>query len=176
LQETAVNAAVCSAISGWFPSPHGILEIRQVYGDISVSGDQVVGPTWWESVNMVHVDNLPMWGPRRLYVHKKIVPMLHEALAECERLGGYELRTLGCFAPRMKRSSPTLSVHSWGAAVDINADDNPPMRIRTPDDLLMRRKTIPDEWVAAFKSIGWAWGGDFSSYWDPMHFQWCSAY
>ncbi len=172
-----MDQPVCANIVGWFPPPHGIDAIRRQYGDISVSaGGVILGPTHWEDRNMIMVHDFPLHEPKALYVNRQIEPMLRELLREWKALGGYELRTLGCFSPRMKRSSNTLSMHSWGVAVDVNADDNLPMRIRTPNDLLMRRKTIPDEWILAAKAMGWVWGGDFKSYWDPMHIQWASGY
>lgn len=118
--------------------------------------------------------HLPMG--HSLYLNKKIEPMLRAALEMCEAIGGYTITKIGCFAPRAKRSNSDLSLHSWGVAVDINPDTNPPLRIRTAADLERRKRDIPDEWVEAFKSIGWTWGGDFRSFYDPMHFQWATGY
>lgn len=171
-----MNDITCSAIPEWFPPPHGYEGVRQVYGEITVSNNAIIGPKNWEIYNMIKLPSLPGW-QRGLYVNHKIAPMLTEALRQCVNLGlNYEIKSLGCFNPRVKRSQPTaVSMHSWGIAVDINADDNPPLRITSPADLARRKKTIPDAWVAVFKSIGFTWGGDFHSYFDPMHFQYCSG-
>lgn len=159
--------------------PRGIREIRQVYGDIAVVGGQVVSPAGWESRNMVLVRDFPGiplrgdGGAGRLYVHAAAELPLRAALERCVILGdGYAIRTIGCFAPRMKRSnSGELSLHAFGCAVDINAAENPQARLGTPDC----RRDIPDAWVEAFESAGWTWGGHFPRP-DPMHFQLASNY
>lgn len=168
---------VCGSIPGWFPPPHGYAEVRRTFGDVSVSGDQIVGPTWWEGANLVSVE-LPGC-PHVCYMHKLVVPMAREALRQCVALDDdYEIKKIGWFAPRFKRGHEAdglISMHSWAIAVDINPDDNPMVRIRTPADLVLRKKTIPDAWIECFKSVGFIWGGDFQGLYDPMHFQYASG-
>lgn len=109
------------------------------------------------------VSDLPGVG-RRVYLNRAIEAPLRLALQRCiDRHDGYVIRTLGCFAPRASRSDANrLSTHSWGIAVDINADTNP---MRSP-----MVRDIPDAWVAAFEACGWTWGGRWKTP-DPMHFQ-----
>jgi hypothetical protein len=59
----------------------------------------------------------------------------------------------GCFTPRFVLSSPTsaISHHSWGVAVDINADTNPFGAVPEQDLELVR---VMERW-------GFIWGGDF---------------
>ena len=148
--------------------PRGLDGIRGQFGPLVVEGDKITAPPHWEAVNMKVVSDLPGW-PGRLYINRGIEAPLREALRGCiERHDGYTIKTIGCFAPRGKRSDPSrLSTHSWGIAVDINAATNP---MRKP-----MVKDIPDEWVAIFEAVGWTWGGWFPTP-DPMHFQWCSGY
>jgi len=77
-----------------------------------------------------------------------------------------ELKTFdGCFNIRpMKSSVSTPSVHSWGLAIDLNAQTNPFSRTRLITDL-------PDEFVLCFLQAGFEWGGMWRSCKDPMHFQ-----
>lgn len=147
--------------------PHGLAAVRATFGPIVVADGEITGPAHWESANMKTVSDLPGIG-RRVYLNRAIEAPLRLALARCiERHDGYVIRSLGCFAPRAKRSNPDrLSLHSWGVAVDINADTNP---MRKP-----MQKDIPDEWVAIFEAVGWTWGGRFPTP-DPMHFQWASG-
>lgn len=166
--------------------PHGIDEIRRVFGDIVVKNG-VVLPRGWED-NCVIARNLPLWGPRPLYIHKLILEPLIAALTECAAYNvahpdeAYVLETLGCFNPRNKRSNPVFpSLHSWAIALDINAKKNPPIEECSLSDL--RRLfgsghfTLPRWWVDIWRKIGWTWGGDFrGSYFDPMHFQFASGY
>lgn len=116
------------------------------------------------------VTDLPGW-PRRLYLNNALEAPLRAALAACLALGdGYPIRSLGCFAPRPKRTNGDLSVHSWGLAVDLNAATNP---LALVGGALV--KDVPDSWVACFEAVGFTWGGRFPRP-DPMHFQWCSGY
>ena len=73
----------------------------------------------------------------------------------------------GCFNFRAKRSGSKLSTHAWGIAIDLNPETNA-MGGRGDMDLGI---------VAAFKSAGFVWGGDWAGKnKDPMHFQFCSGY
>ncbi len=148
------------------PAPHGIAAIRAYYGDIKIAGGKVVAPPHWESENMVLVHDLPGVG-HKLYVHRKIAQPLRALLEVFER-HGYPIRTIGCFNPRPKRVNGDPSAHSWGAAVDINADTNP-MTLKAQPLIT----DLPAAMVAEGEALGWTWGGHFH---DPMHWQWLSGY
>lgn len=144
----------------------GALEVVEgkIISSRLVDGTVLTGAQW-ERRHMTIVDALPgLPTGKRLYVNKQIVAPLTDALASCMALAdGYKIRTIGCFAPRAKRGQPdSLSLHSYGIAVDINADANP---MRAP-----MVRDIPDGWVAAFEALGWTWGGRWRTP-DPMHFQ-----
>ena len=147
------------------------------FGDLDVADGKILSATMpdgrtltgnqWESRFMAIVPSMPLV-PRRLYMNKAIVEPLTLALAACEALrDGYKLRTIGCFAPRGKRGNPSsLSLHSYGIAVDINSDTNP-MRAPIQCD-------IPQAWIDAFCALGWTWGGKWRTP-DPMHFQFATG-
>lgn len=148
--------------------PHGLQAIRQTYGQIVVSGDQVISPIGWEAVHLITVRDLPGYEGRGVRIHRKVEMPLRAALARCKALDdGYKIQSLGCWCVRAKRGgSKELSLHSWAIAVDVNAATNPrgnPMR-----------RDIPDAWVRAFEAEGWSWGGHFQTA-DPMHFQYASG-
>lgn len=171
----------CGYPAGWVPPPHGLSGMLATFGVIHVENGQIVSPKNWESASMVSVPDLP-GAPRKLYCNKQIVAPLRMALERCVALGdGYAIHTLGCFAPRAKRVNGDLSVHSWGAAVDINADSNPlaPAAGKVaPVGAMLAGKVlrdIPEAWVQIFREVGWTWGGLFNRP-DPMHFQWCAGY
>ncbi len=152
---------------------HGLDELRERFGALVVSGGAIIGPRGWEANNMHTVVDLPLWSPRRVYLNNALEAPLREALRRCRELGdGYQLHTLGCFAPRAKRTNPDhLSVHSWGLAIDLNASTNP----LAPSRGAAMVRDIPDAWVATFEEVGFVWGGRFLTP-DPMHFQWCTGY
>ena len=163
----------------WTSPPHGLAAIKATFGDIRVASGKV-SPASWESANMVVVWDFPGLpprpdgSPRPLYVNRTIVEPLRAALAACVALGdGYAIRTIGCFAPRLKRVNGDLSTHSWGVAIDINADTNP---LAAPGVVLADAvRDMPDAWVEVFQGLGWTWGGRFPRP-DPMHYQFCSGF
>src|SRR2546422_9189259 len=72
----------------------------------------------------------------------------------------------GTFAFRAIRGETHLSVHAFGAAIDLNASTNP---LGGPGDM------SPDV-IAVFQHFGFLWGGDFRVRKDPMHFQYATGY
>ena len=78
----------------------------------------------------------------------------------------------GSWAPRYKRKRAyggleNLSNHAWGTAFDINAQWNP--LSSTPAALGTKGSTR--ELVALAEAHGFAWGGNFKSRPDGMHFE-----
>jgi len=68
----------------------------------------------------------------------------------------------GSFNYRIMRGGSHLSMHSYGCALDFDAEHNPfgyPGRFKASSPLVM-----------AFETEGWTWGGRWHKP-DPMHFQ-----
>jgi D-alanyl-D-alanine carboxypeptidase len=78
------------------------------------------------------------------------------------------------------KGTGSWSMHAYGRAVDINPVENPYVgcgRTRDPtsrkylDRSRLRKGMVTPAVVAAFRSVGWGWGGDWSgSTKDYMHF------
>ncbi len=154
--------------------PRDYPEVIAFYGDPKFDPRRGSIDATWERANMVMIHALAPCVPR-LYVHRLIVEPLQRAMAT-SLMTGWEPRTMGCFSPRLKRGSksPQVSLHTFGIAIDIDADANRLIVDCPPSDA--RRftpgaRTIPDEVVTAFAAEGFAWGGAFLSRFDPMHFQ-----
>lgn len=84
----------------------------------------------WEHkwITTWHVRQLHPWFPvEDIKIHKHFLPMLQAAFLELEKLGLHtEIKTVHTsFKTQYLQDSPVLSVHSWGAAIDLNALDNP---------------------------------------------------
>ena len=84
----------------------------------------------WESkwITNWKVQQLHPWFPEEeINVHKHFWPMLRDAFLEMEKLGLHkEIKSYhACHELVHLPGSPVLSVHCWGAAIDLNADDNP---------------------------------------------------
>lgn len=133
----------------------------------------------WERASMRVARDLPGY-KRPLYVHRLAEPYLREALRRALWAApDWEPDRIGCFNPRRQRHSSTmpLSLHSWGVAVDIDSLENPgrnvgePVEPWSPRWMRLWPLGLPRLVVEAFESVGWEWGGRWSSYVDPMHFQ-----
>jgi hypothetical protein len=96
---------------------------------------------------------VPLLG--RITCHRKFVPLVRGAMRQLESEGLDELIQgyAGCFAARHTLGVPgaSLSHHSWGIAIDINAEDNPFGAEPTQDMRLVR---VMEHW-------GMIWGGRF---------------
>ncbi len=74
-----------------------------------------------------------------------------------------ELKTFdGAFNIRLARGGKELSAHSWGLALDINAETN---KLGTPGDMT-------GELALCFEQFGFRWGKRFHRQ-DPQHFSYC---
>jgi hypothetical protein len=100
--------------------------------------------------------------PKRIYCNKDLVGPLEAAFVNVITRGLVaELRTWdGCFQIRAKRGQSSMSLHSWGVAVDVNAAWN----------RLGHKPRLSAEFVACFTDAGFDWGGYWSTP-DGMHFQ-----
>jgi hypothetical protein len=142
------------------PLFHGRAELVQRYGKVEVVNGEIV-TKGWESIWMTKCYLLG-W-PRAVYLNRDVVDRAVRLFARWQELGGYRIKSVGFFAPRAKRGNPgLLSLHTYGIAFDLNADDNPMQHPLTTD--------IPRAWLDAADAEGWKWGGDFPTP-DPMHFQ-----
>lgn len=71
-------------------------------------------------------------------------------------------------------NSRYMSIHSFGAAIDINPGDyDNDLFLGYGNDLRDKSNPfcIPDEVIDVFAKYGWNWGGNFSICSDTMHFQ-----
>ena len=70
----------------------------------------------------------------------------------------------GIFNFRLKRGGTSYSLHAYGAAIDLDADDN------TFRDTWPLQSDMPLEIMECFAREGWISGGAFWGY-DAMHFE-----
>lgn len=149
----------------WKDDPHGET------GQIQILGD-------WVAENIVTVEVPQLAGVRAfggrfsgsVRFHRLAAPALLAAFQDVEAAGlkGRILTFDGAFVPRKIRGGSGLSRHSWGIAIDLNADWNPyrtePARAGMPGSLW--------DIVPIFEAHGFAWGGRWSArFRDGMHFE-----
>ncbi|MBL7717436.1 MAG: M15 family metallopeptidase [Flavipsychrobacter sp.] len=104
------------------------------------------------------------WFPRReILIHKHFRPMLESAMKDLVLYNLYhEIRTFdGCFKLRnIKGSRSILSVHAWGAAIDLNSLENPNGSIGR----------WSEELIQVMVNNGIFCGQNWIGRKDPMHF------
>lgn len=102
-------------------------------------------------------------------VKKSLLQILNEILkfyGDYENLAKHRMNIYGgCYNYRPTRGGSRLSVHAWGAAIDIDPEKNPLGKKWKEGSGMM-----PLEVVKIFKEAGWVWGGNWKNQ-DCMHFQ-----
>ena len=169
--------------------PRNRADVIALLGD---PGTGSVDPSWFKA-NIITVHDLPgvpsHW---HFQVHRLIEPYVREALRRAllaapdyhiERAASFVFRhqrhdTLAA-AKREGRAIRPLSYHSWGVAFDVDSGHNASAtfavgqeptpfskawRVRWPNGL-------PEAFVEAVESVGFAWGGRWKGFVDPMHFE-----
>ncbi len=100
--------------------------------------------------------------PKKIYCNKDMVKPLSTAFKNLIDTGKVkELKTWdGCFNIRKKRGLSSMSLHSWGIAIDVNAAWNG----------LNKEPVLSAGFVKCFTDAGFEWGGTWKRK-DGMHFQ-----
>ncbi len=143
-----------------------------------------------EAAKNMKVITVPVWkmsasGGRyassmQLTINKKLARNVQEIFKEIytleikfpiKVLNGFMYRKVGGVALSKSR---IMSIHSFGAAIDINPGDyDNDYYLGKGNDLRDKSNPycIPDEVIAIFEKYGWFWGGNFEICADTMHFQ-----
>lgn len=124
------------------------------YGDPTKESNMIV----WDIPTNLEIGVIP----KKLYCNKDIVTPLTQAFTNLISIGKVnELKTWdGCFNIRKKRGLSSMSLHSWGIAIDVNAAWNQ----------LNMVPTLTPGFVKCFTDAGFEWGGTWTRK-DGMHFQ-----
>jgi hypothetical protein len=143
--------------------------VKQVFGEFAAypRGDDPaylnIDPAWYDA--HIVTRTVPLLGA--VTCNRVLFPALIAALRDVEAAGlGGEIHTYsGCYAPRTVARSVTAppSYHAYGAAIDINAPENP----------FGSRPTMDIRIVRIFERWGFDWGGRFLIP-DGMHFEYGS--
>jgi hypothetical protein len=133
-------------------------ECLKKWGDPADSKNEVKYMTLWDVPSHLEIGVIP----KRLYCNKLMVGPLMQAFSNLiERGYVKELITFdGCFNVRKKRGLKSLSLHSWGIAIDVNAAWNG----------LGKNPKLSAGFVKCFTDCGFTWGGTWTRK-DGMHFQ-----
>lgn len=186
-------------MSGETQAPKGRAELYAFYGRPEIGrkpdgkGWEIVDPVGYEAAHLVTARNVPFYS-KPLHMHRSVIVPFFAAM-ELAGLAApsYDFAEIGCFNQRPTRTAQRriaeglietvgigegISFHAFGAAFDINPERNPWQEVIPGRALIC---DLPIAVIAAFKSIGFTWGGDWrikmgdgSVVADPMHFQWGS--
>ena len=125
------------------------------YGEPSASNKNLV---LWDVPTELEIGVIP----KRIYCNKDLIEPLSKAFKALVDTGAVkELKTWdGCFNIRKKRGLSSMSLHSWGIAIDVNAFENG----------LNQTPKLSAGFVKCFTDNGFEWGGTWTRK-DGMHFQ-----
>ncbi len=160
--------------------PTNRAEVYELFGN---PGDKTLDPAW-ERKNILNKVMIP-GVPNKTRLHRLAQPYVLEAFKRAQAAApDHKIILVGGFNYRHQRHDTDLplSYHSWGIAVDVNpaqnagkyAKDFPGGKIPKPFSKEWREaypEGLPEEFVRAFCSVGFSWGGDWKSFCDPMHFE-----
>ncbi|MBK7823082.1 MAG: M15 family metallopeptidase [Tessaracoccus sp.] len=179
----------------------GLRERVELYGNPGLARTDA-DPAWVKrNIVEFHGSQALPGIPSKFYfqTHRLAVPHLRRALERAQReCPTYVIGRAASFvfrrqrhdtpalAAKEKRRLRPLSEHAWGLAVDIDPYDDadqPLNGARTfargaypepwgPAWMKLWPKGLPRAFVAALEAEGWAWGGRWQKYCDPMHFSW----
>jgi hypothetical protein len=128
------------------------------WGDPAIVENELKYMTVWDVPTHLEIGVIP----KKLYCNKQIVAPLIQAFTNLIDRGFVkELKTWdGCFNVRRKRGLKSMSLHSWGIAIDVNAAWNG----------LGKTPVLSAGFVKCFTDAGFDWGGTWTRK-DGMHFQ-----
>lgn len=104
------------------------------------------------------------WRGRRFVVNGKVAPIF-TALLDDLWAAGYRPKVIGGYNDRNIAGTSVKSLHSYGYAIDIDPSEN-----FVQDNDGSMEHILPSNVRALAKKYGLSWGGNWSSYKDPMHF------
>jgi hypothetical protein len=130
-------------------------QAQKKYGTPSASNPHMVV---WDVPTELEIGMIP----KKIYCNKDMVEPLKMAFKKLiDTKAVNELKTWdGCFNIRKKRGLTSMSLHSWGIAIDVNAFENG----------LNQTPKLSPLFVSCFTTSGFDWGGTWTRK-DGMHFQ-----
>lgn len=155
-------------MSDYWPTQEEVLSNKSVYGDPR-GRDKSRSSTAWEAANIIYIKppfRMTYAGQvvSRIRVHRYCAGSLLRVMNSLNTAAKENQKTLdhwgvsifgGCVMYRLMRGLNQLSIHSYGAAIDLDPARNG-LGDKTP-----RFAEFP-EVLKAFDDEGWRWGGDWN--------------
>lgn len=110
--------------------------------------------------------------PKKIYCNRDLVLPLKTAFKNLIERGFLnELKTYdGCFNIRKKRGLNSMSLHSWGIAIDVNAFSNP-LGLNREQIIAKGLTPLSEGFIKCFRDAGFNCGADWQKRPDFMHFE-----
>lgn len=159
-------------------APHGRREAEEFYGwnPAIYQREDGTAATAWERDKII---SIPLPAQMRfadrpvnsIRVHHKLVGPFHDVFADIYRAALWHVVVPygGGYVFRLIRGGESLSMHAFGAAIDIDPVRNP--LGAHPNDTYMGSTPSGGEVVRIFEKHGFLWGGKFRGRSDAQHFQ-----
>jgi hypothetical protein len=147
--------------------PESKEQLIEIFGDPLMAGHwEAYGGFCETPPELDHIFVSKWDGRNGFWCHKLLIPVFQRVYANIVKEGlATDLYSFdGCHVVRYKRGGTSLSMHSWGIAVDHNAKTNP----------LGSKGDMNPRIVKAFKVEEFYHGGSFKTP-DPMHFEFTRA-
>ena len=152
------------------PIPRGRAGVEKVYGRFDyqelTNGRIAIDANW--SAENIQVFRLHTG--RSIKLHRLVGAEFVRLFEQACRASGYTPESVQTWVPRHTLWDPkaSLSLHSWGIAVDFNPSENT-MGGTDGKGGASKLRQHP-AFVDVFKKAGWTWGGDWNMK-EDMHFQ-----
>lgn len=180
-EETMRNGSISDQLALRYPAGAPLLPPQDDPGRVrnKVFFDKMYGDCRAGQVapNLVRIVWLPKtWGHEiRITRVNGVDRMLQAVSRELDDLPAEDRKYLyptgGTYNCRPIPGTDRTSMHSWGAAIDLNPAFSDYWRWgRSVEDVPAYRNRIPPEIVAVFERHGFIWGGRWSHF-DTMHFE-----
>ncbi len=122
------------------------------------------GPPGVSSSNLERIDApWKRWGAGYWVVHREAAPLYRQLIRDLKAAGAPHLSSSGGYVKRFISGTTRWSNHSWGLAIDIDAEHNP-YSYRFVTDLPSSAGRIANH-------LGMRWGGNYRNKKDTMHFE-----
>jgi D-alanyl-D-alanine carboxypeptidase len=141
---------------------------KKLYGASAKAARQHLVSLEW----LPKLGNATLWVTSLFGVNKRLAAISEALQSMPPNLSRFGLRPGGGFNWRAIAGTDRLSMHSFGAAVDINVGRSDYWRSNKPDTpgRIIYENRIPMPIVALFEKYGFIWGGRWYHY-DTMHFE-----
>lgn len=180
-----LEPASCTETKPWrgptnaYPSSYA--SRKKVFGAPQIADSEWYRDNIVETFGQNRMPGMPGW--QYIKVHRLVEPYAREGFRRAAQGSDYRVTRCGSWNLRSTRfAGGSWSSHAYGIAFDINPRQNKAIDFgelgEEPPEPWSERwmeiwpRGVDRSFVQAMASVGFRWGGRYSSFKDPMHFEW----